>query len=199
IGRTLLYAFGGDYQNNAFVAYAMRSVDGGQSWVDARDVSQKLDMQVMATDVISADRLAIVGGCYIGCQTHAYQLDMSSAVVSMLDRPTGHVGGSWDIAVTRAGVGIIVSADLMRTTDGGETWTAFRVRETNRSRGVALDESGFGLLVGFSGSVDATFDGTWTWHPQPKFTEHNLKQVWIGNPSEAIVVGDSGTVLRWGH
>ncbi len=91
---------------------------------------------------------------------------------------------------------IIIGSLLLRTTDGGETWS--RVIVPTKVELFHLDFAGKsrGWIVGDAGVILATTNGGNTWMVQKSGTEEALYNVDFRNGSHGYAVGMKGTVLR---
>ena len=94
---------------------------------------------------------------------------------------------------------------LLRTADGGKTWSA-RVSGTDASlRGLSFANAECGWAVGRSLDADhnpdgnailATTDGGLTWHFQDAGVQSGLSAVTFVDRAHGWAVGDAGTILR---
>ena len=101
----------------------------------------------------------------------------------VLDRPSP-VFGAIDFVSDDEGW-MLVAGGLLRTTDGGESWT-----EAARVTGADIDfaDEDHGWIVGRSGSIYATTDGE-SWIEQDSGTDVNLSGVYAASDQEAWAVG----------
>ena len=101
----------------------------------------------------------------------------------VLDRPSPSFG-AMDFVSDDEGW-MLVAGGLLRTTDGGESWT-----EAARVTGADIDfaDEDHGWIVGRSGSIYATTDGE-SWIEQDSGTDVNLSSVYAASDQEAWAVG----------
>jgi len=84
---------------------------------------------------------------------------------------------------------------IVRSTDGGRTWTLQFSGEVGLFALSFVDEN-TGTVVGESGIILSTTDGGNTWTPQVSGTTVSLNAVCFVDANGWIVVGDAGTILR---
>src|SRR6266849_4341008 len=110
--------------------------------------------------------------------------------VSFVDANTGTAVGEifQGSSVPPAGI-------ILRTTDGGATWT-FQFRSPRPLRGVSFGDANTGTAVGFSGRIFRTADGGATWTPQSSGTTNELFGVSFVDANTGTAVGVGGTILR---
>jgi photosystem II stability/assembly factor-like uncharacterized protein len=85
---------------------------------------------------------------------------------------------------------------ILRTTDGGITWTLQIRGTTNNLSGVSFTDANTGTAVGDQGTILRTTDGGTTWTSQTSGTKTWLQGVSFTDANNGIAVGDSGTILR---
>lgn len=112
------------------------------------------------------------------------------------------------VSFASAGIGIATNNEstvrtVLRTTDGGRTWTSVSNDNIGVSFGVALLSSDAGIVVGAFGSrsgILSTIDGARTWNvvqggwfvnDRPVF---QLRAVSFANPEVGVAVGDGGAI-----
>src|SRR5262249_16714511 len=85
---------------------------------------------------------------------------------------------------------------ILRTTDGGASWTPQFSGTTNILHGVSFVDANTGTAVGESGSIVRTTDGGATWTPQFSGTTNILYGVSFVDANTGTAVGGNGTILR---
>jgi photosystem II stability/assembly factor-like uncharacterized protein len=91
-----------------------------------------------------------------------------------------------------------LDSTILHTTDGGTNW----VRQiTNASNGFRFTDVQFidemhGWVVGITGSIFLTTDGSATWQEIPSGTFESLGSVHFIDYNNGWTVGDAGTILR---
>src|SRR5215470_14626255 len=85
---------------------------------------------------------------------------------------------------------------ILRTTDGGATWTPQFSGTTYRLRGVSFVDANNGTAVGDFGTIVRTTDGGATWTPQTSGTTNALYGVSFVDANTGTAVGDFGTILN---
>lgn len=196
---------------NAFIA---RTNDGGSTWTHQLSGA---DMPVTALlDVFFTDPdFGVVVGAHLsdgtpailrttdGGTTWTPSIQIDGPAISLLygvsfaDSTTGvAVGVSFDTSTGEP------SSVILRTTDGGETWS-LQLHDTSTSGGinsVAFVDSSAGIAVGAYGVVLTTTDGGESWVHQETDTDRNLVALSCLDALNCIAVGggpgDGQTVGR---
>jgi photosystem II stability/assembly factor-like uncharacterized protein len=111
--------------------------------------------------------------------------------IRFADKRRGLVVGS---VLNRAGD--VVDSLVMRTDDGGETWSRVIVPSKGELFHLDYDGSSRGWIVGDDGVILATVDGGSTWTLQNSTTRLALFNVDFRDDDEGYAVGEKGLVLR---
>jgi photosystem II stability/assembly factor-like uncharacterized protein len=111
--------------------------------------------------------------------------------IRFADKRRGLVVGS---VLNRAGD--VVDSLVMRTEDGGETWTRIIVPSKSELFHLDYDGTSRGWIVGDEGVILATADGGRTWTLQNSTTRLALFNVDFRDEEEGYAVGEKGLVLR---
>src|SRR6202158_5186489 len=86
--------------------------------------------------------------------------------------------GAWLQAVAaidkQTAVAVGFEGTILRTGDGGETWTLQPSGTRNWLRGIAFADANIGVAVGDVGTILRTIDGGATWASQPSGTSNGL-------------------------
>jgi hypothetical protein len=85
---------------------------------------------------------------------------------------------------------------ILRTTNGGTTWTSQISGATNPLRGVSFTDANTGTAVGDNGTIRHTTNGGTTWTGQTSGTTNGLSSVFFINVSTGTAVGAAGIILR---
>jgi len=85
---------------------------------------------------------------------------------------------------------------ILRSDDGGGTWTLQSSGTTQSLYGVSFVNANTGTVVGDSGTILRTEDGGATWTAQSSGTTQSLYGVSFVNANTGTVVGGFGTILR---
>jgi photosystem II stability/assembly factor-like uncharacterized protein len=90
------------------------------------------------------------------------------------------------------------SAGLLRTTNGGTTWTRITIPASTTLKGLHFTDALNGWVAGYDGTILRTSDGGTTWSPQavpnpgsPGFVD----AVYFTDPNNGWAVGGAGTIL----
>lgn len=92
--------------------------------------------------------------------------------------------------------GEVVDSLVMRTDDGGETWTRILVPSKTELYHLDFVNSSRGWIVGDKGLILVTYDGGVNWQIQKSGTEKALFNVDFRDSEEGYAVGGKGTILR---
>jgi len=99
---------------------------------------------------------------------------------------------SWAQSATAVGAG----GTILRTDDGGDTWTPQDSGTHNPLSGVSLVDDCTGTVVGAAGTILRTDDCGNTWNAQDSGTSVNLSGVFTVDANTAFAVGAQRTILR---
>src|ERR1035437_6176802 len=105
--------------------------------------------------------------------------------VSFIDANTGTAVGISD----NGGV-------ILRTTNGGATWTNPFIVTSNPLTGGKFSDANTGTIVGDGGIILSTTNGGATWNNQSSGTTNELRGICFTDSSTGTAVGNSGTVLH---
>ena len=92
--------------------------------------------------------------------------------------------------------GDVIDSLVMRTDDGGETWTRIIVPSKLELFHLDFVNSSRGWIVGDKGLILTTEDGGVNWRKQDSGTTNTLFNVDFRDSSEGYAVGGKGTILR---
>src|SRR5713226_1443217 len=93
-------------------------------------------------------------------------------------------------------VAVGAGGTILRTTNGGATWTPQSSGTTHWLFGVSFVDANTGTAVGAAGTILLTTDGGATWTPQSSGTTNPLLGVAFVDANTGAGVGDFGTILR---
>src|SRR5438034_7511592 len=85
---------------------------------------------------------------------------------------------------------------IVRTTDGGNSWTIQVSGTTQNLWAVSFKDSNKGTAVGEGGTILGTTDGGANWVPQTSGTTLQLRGVSLSDANNGTAVGEGGTILR---
>src|SRR5438045_9570817 len=103
-------------------------------------------------------------------------------------------GASFVDAITGTVVGEY--GTIVRTTDGGNSWTIQVSGTTQNLWAVSFKDSNKGTAVGEGGTILGTTDGGANWVPQTSGTTLQLRGVSLSDANTGTAVGEGGTTLR---
>lgn len=90
----------------------------------------------------------------------------------------------------------VVDSLLMRTEDGGETWTRMGISPKVELYHLDFIDDSYGWIVGDKGMILMTYDGGLSWIRQKSGTDKALYNVDFRDENEGYAVGARGTILR---
>ena len=85
---------------------------------------------------------------------------------------------------------------ILRTTNGGNTWSSQSSGTINRLYSVSFTDSNNGTAVGGNGTIVRTTDAGNTWTIQSSGTSRDLYAVSFTDSNSGTAVGGNGTILR---
>jgi photosystem II stability/assembly factor-like uncharacterized protein len=94
------------------------------------------------------------------------------------------------------GKGNVIDSLVMRTVDGGETWSRVIIPSKGELFHLDFNGSSHGWIVGDAGLIVATTDGGDTWRVQQSGVTAALYNVDFRDDEEGYAVGEAGTILR---
>lgn len=103
-----------------------------------------------------------------------------------------------DISFAGKNIGNIVGDNgiILKTIDGGETWTSQSVNTTSSLKSVFLVDSSNRVAVGDNGTIIKTTNGGKDWIVLSVVTNYHLKDVVFIDSLVGIIVGTFGTILK---
>lgn len=114
-------------------------------------------------------------------------------------QPQGNTLNALSFPSTTVGYAAGRSGAVLRTTDGGATWSALDTGNARDHFGAAFPVDTLGWVVGESGAIVRTADSGATWTQQPSSTAATLRDVAALDTMNAIAVGDApgGATIRY--
>ena len=88
------------------------------------------------------------------------------------------------------------SGTILRTTNGGASWTRQSSSTTNDLYGISFTDANTGTAVGYGGTILRTTNGGASWTRQSSGTMNWLYDVCFTDANTGTVVGACGTILR---
>lgn len=169
----------------------LRTTDGGATWARLPNLGGPYLFGVSCPDV---GVCTVVGGGRNGGGQVIYRTT-DGGDTWLNQSPSRSRPALYAVAFTDVDTGTAVgyNAGILRTIDGGLSWTQQRAAGT--FQGVSLVDATTGTVVG-GGSILRTTDGGDTWIPQSHEGQWSLNAVSFWNADTGIVVGNAGTILR---
>ena len=124
--------------------------------------------------------------------------DTSSGAQWRWQNPLPQGNNLRDVALVNANTGTVVGdyGTIVRTADGGKTWTIQSSGTKETLWGVFFADATNGTAVGENGTILRTTDGGASWVPQTSGTALNLRAVSFADGSNGTAVGEGGVILR---
>jgi len=85
---------------------------------------------------------------------------------------------------------------IMKTIDGGITWTTLSSGTTNILYSVYFTDANTGFAVGEEGTIMKTIDGGITWTTLSSGTTNILYSVYFTDANTGFAVGEAGTIVK---
>ena len=173
--------------NNGFaLGYqcGVRTTDGGSTWVQ------------MQTAISTRDAFFWDDSTGIAVGESIYRTTNAG---DSWTRQGGKAYAVWDIQMVTPQFGVAAgSSDVIKTTDGGMTWTEFPYHPS-QARGICFVNETSGTIVGMGnnamGGIARTTDGGNTWSEQYVSQSDAFESVAFWGIDRGIAVGSSGTIL----
>ncbi|MDP4220807.1 MAG: YCF48-related protein, partial [Bacteroidota bacterium] len=97
---------------------------------------------------------------------------------------------------TSVGLAVGDRGTILRTPDGGKTWTLVPSGFVGKLKGVCFTDPSTAIAVGEGGWILKSIDGGMNWNRRPSGTTKNLNAVSFCSAGTGVIVGDSGMILR---
>ncbi len=174
--------------------------DGGQTWVSLYGNTQPptsfIEKAYFQTDdsgyYLASD--PVYGGASLYRFTGA-----SSTVVPVSYKDTPDINtGTLDLQFINNTMGFISTSNgkLIKTTDGGATWTVQTVRTGKRLQRVFFMDEQTGWVISSDGLILKTQNGGQTWTEQSSGVTTSLNGIYFTSTQTGYVVGAGGLVLK---
>jgi photosystem II stability/assembly factor-like uncharacterized protein len=146
----------------------------------------------MTQGMMGVYRVLIGMGCYllVGLQT------ASASWFWQNPWPTGRMLFATTIVDDNTVIAVGDIGLILRTEDGGVTWTQQVSGTTQYLSGVSFTDANTGTVVGGGGTILHTTDGGATWTQQVSGTTQYLAGVSFTDTNAGTVVGGEGTILH---
>ncbi|MCC6484511.1 MAG: hypothetical protein IT209_06665, partial [Armatimonadetes bacterium] len=173
-----------------------------------------------AAGVVTSNNLNKIGACaisYAATPTYdLYAVGNSGTILQRLDASNLDAPTQWtqqssgttqnlnDISVisfaistaTTAAYAVGDAGTILKTTDGGATWTAQTSPTSNNLRGVSAPTALFAFAVGDGGVIIKTSDGGATWTSVTSPTTSKLTACFFRDTKTGWIVGEGGKLYR---
>lgn len=175
----------------------LQTTDTGQTWI-----AQNIVLDSYIPPLISVFYLTDNIGFAVGWPCLIMKTE-NGGDTWKVQRTGPYIGGLMSVHFTSPNTGYIVGVIpgarsnigakglMLKTTDGGITWTEKR---TQKFLDVCFSDSLNGTVVGWYGGIRKTTDGGVTWKRQSSRTSRMLISVDFINNSVGVAVGEKGTI-----
>jgi photosystem II stability/assembly factor-like uncharacterized protein len=175
--------------NNAYAVGAggtiMKTVNGGGSWYKASTSTNAVLNSVYFSGASSGMAVGNGGVILITLDAGYNWVTISSGVTNNLN----------SVCLVNNNIGYIAgSGVILKTTDGGITWTSKTV--TGKLNSISFTDENNGTAVGDNGVILRTTDGGDTWVQQQINVTINLKSVSFLDALNGVAAGNSKTILK---
>ena len=110
--------------------------------------------------------------------------------------PQGNILTSVYFTDTNHGCAVGESGTVVKTTDGGSTWTLPNSGTTIRLNSVAFLNANTGYAVGLFGTIIKTTDGGNTWNKVNSGTSQHLFSIFFVDSQTGYIASDIGKILK---
>jgi len=97
---------------------------------------------------------------------------------------------------TQTGSAVGYGGTILRTTNGGTSWTSQTSGTIEHLFGVYFTDVNVGTAVGNDGTILKTLNGGTNWNTQTSGTTERLYSVYFPDVNNGTIVGQDGTILR---
>src|SRR5439155_26446050 len=165
----------------------------------------------MTNPRIALTILSLAASCGLVLAIHTGQARSGAAAIASNKGTRGSSGAQWHwqnplpqgnnlrgASFVDANTGTVVGdyGTIVRTTDGGNSWTIQVSGTTQNLRAVSFIDANNGTAVGEGGTILGTADGGANWMPQTSGTTLQLRGVSLSDANNGTAVGEGGTILR---
>src|SRR4029450_11410594 len=155
--------------------------------------------------------LGLAASCGLVLATHSGQTRSGAAATVPRQLPAGSPNSQWHwqnplpqgnnlrgASFVDANTGTVVGdyGTIVRTTDGGNSWTIQVSGTTQNLWAVSFIDANNGAAVGEGGTILGTTDGGANWVSQTSGTTLQLRGVSLSDANNGAAVGEGGTILR---
>ncbi len=189
---SVLYSVGTKYF--AASASLVKSTNGGASWSEIWASPTVKDLMGLAFSspsygvaVGNAGKVAVIDNDVVSVH--------ESGVTGYL-RGVAFADASTWVAFGHDGQFASTVHRMVRSVDGGETWSPVNYGPAIKLNGLAFLDDEVGFAVGVGGAILKTVDAGQTWSSVPSGTTSELTSIEFANATHGVVVATGGKVLR---
>ena len=169
--------------------FLWRSADGGKSWT-----SDTFNRSINAV-VMQNEKDGFIA---------SYGLIFKTSDGGKTWISTDSKGDNWmNVSFPSYNTGFAVGYEgkIIKTTNHGDSWTTLVggnniISNSGQWTNARFVSENRGYLIGFDGNMKYTNDGGFSWTNIDLFEKNNLRDIWMFNKSEGIIIGDMGKVYK---
>lgn len=187
-----------------------KSTDGGNTW--AQTPGTLPQGRANSFHFVSPDT-----GFVVGDKGYIWKTVNGGNSFTLLPQPYQHYR---DVYFVNSATGFVVgngrltgqdgdSAVVLKTTDGGATWTQYNLGHTASLRSIHFADASHGALAGSTGTIHVTTDGGATWVKKNQGNTSQVEDVFMTQPGVIFIIrsnallqstdgGDSWTTVNTG-
>ena len=197
------------YFTSADIGYAVgnggsmiKTADAGKTWTTVSYGTSHSYPNVTSIYLLNSNSGIAVGGSGVMLKTidpvysggftwveysglNSNELPGHLSSVQFVDANTGFAVGGSDNAGT-----------VLKTIDGGKSWSIVLNKEYNMLFSVYFTSPDNGYAVGQAGTIIKTVDGGDSWEKIPSGTDSNLNSVFFTGANSGYIVGGNGVILK---
>jgi photosystem II stability/assembly factor-like uncharacterized protein len=193
----IVFQFFNDWIMGIFIAYDVRTTDGGTTWRLYHSVIDGKEINKIIINSAFVDTNFCVAISEDGCVFRWLRDSSNLSYWNLLDSVSSKIYG---IHFLDTSVGFLSGASGMiyKTTDGGQSWQTQTSGTGNKLTSIYFLSANEGYIAGNGGTILHTTDGGTNWSLMPSGTTRNLWKIYFKNPNHGWAVGESGTILKYG-
>lgn len=192
-----VYGFRNDGSTPWSYAIVANTTDAGATW---NDVSPTDSLSIQGSAFVNANTGWVAGNIYVSNTSYPACIEktIDGGATWVQENTGGHVEGLYSVAFADANTGIVVGDNglILRTVNGGGTWSQVSSAQTNALYSVAYAGNGVFVATAADGSLIRTTNYGAIWSTVNLGSPLVILALRFATPRVGLAVGDSGLVLR---